>query len=71
MNKNKTLRMKDLNGIAKTDKDSDEMLKEKLLELTSDFSEVETIKTSSDTDVLDIAKNLIKKNRKAYEDLSE
>ena len=71
MNKNKTLRMKDLNGIAKTDKDSDEMLKEKLLELTSDFSEVETIKTSSDKDVLDIAKNLIRKNRKAYEDLSE
>lgn len=71
MNKNKTLRMKDLNGIAKTDKDSDEMLKEKILELTSDFSEVETIKTSSDMDVLDIAKNLIRKNRKAYEDLSE
>lgn len=63
--------MKDLNGIAKTDKDSDEMLKEKILELTSDFSEVETIKTSSDMDVLDIAKNLIRKNRKAYEDLSE
>ena len=71
MSKKKTWRMKRLRGIAKTDKDSDEILKEKLLELTSNFSEGEIMTTASDTDVLDISKDLIKKNRKAYEDLSE
>ena len=67
----KPLRMKELRGIAKTDKDSDEILKEKLLELTFDFSDDEIREMASDSEVLDIAKKKKKKNRKAYEDLSE
>ena len=67
----KTLRMKELRGIAKTDKDPEEILKGKLSDLTIDFSDDEKRKMASDTDVLDISKDLIKKNRKAYEDLSE
>ena len=63
--------MKRLRGIAKTDKDPEEIFIGKLSELTSNFSEGEIMTTASDTDVLDISKDLIKKNRKAYEDLSE
>ena len=39
--------------------------------LVIDFSEVETMQMASDTDVLDISKDLIKKNRKAYEELAK
>ena len=63
--------MKELRGIAKTDKDPEEILKGKLSDLTIDFSDDGIRKMASDTDVLDISKDLIKKNRKAYEDLSE
>jgi len=71
MSKKKTWRMKELRGIAKTDKDPEEILKGKLSDLTIDFSDDGIRKMASDTDVLDISKDLIKKNRKAYEDLSE
>ena len=37
--------------------------------LVIDFSEVETIQRASDSDVLNISKDLIGKNKKAYEDL--
>jgi antitoxin Phd len=39
--------------------------------LVIDFSEVETMQMASDTEVLNISKDLIKKNRKAYEELAK
>lgn len=71
MSKKKTWRMKRLRGIAKTDKDPEEIFKGKLSDLTIDFSDDEIREMASDSEVLDIANDLIKKNRKAYEDLSE
>ena len=71
MSKKKTRRMKRLRGIAKTDKDPEEIFKGKLSDLTIDFSDDEIREMASDSEVLDIANDLIKKNRKAYEDLSE
>ena len=37
----------------------------------SDFSEVETMQMASDTDVMNISKDLIRKNKKAYEELAK
>ena len=39
--------------------------------LVIDFSEVDTMQTASNHDVSDISKKLIKKNKKAYEELAK
>ena len=39
--------------------------------LVIDFSEADTMKTASDKDVLSISEKLIRKNRKAYEELAK
>lgn len=39
--------------------------------LVIDFSEVDTIQTAADHDVSDISKKLIKKNKRAYEELAK
>lgn len=39
--------------------------------LVIDFSEADTMKTASDNDVLSISEKLIRKNRKAYEELAK
>jgi antitoxin Phd len=39
--------------------------------LVIDFSEVDTMQTASNHDVSEISKKLIKKNRKAYEELAK
>lgn len=39
--------------------------------LVIDFSEVETMQRASDTDVMNISKDLIRKNKKAYEELAK
>ena len=39
--------------------------------LVVDFSEVHTMQMASDTDVLNISKDLIKKNKKAYKKLAK
>lgn len=39
--------------------------------LVIDFSEVETMQRASDTDVLNISKDLIRKNKEAYKELGE
>ena len=64
MSKKKTWRMKRLRGIAKTDKDPEEILKGKLSDLTIDFSDNEIREMASDSEVLDIANDLIKKEQK-------
>ena len=39
--------------------------------LVVDFSEVDTMQMASETDVLNISKDLIRKNKKAYEELAK
>ena len=39
--------------------------------LILDFSEVETMQMASDADVMNISKDLIRKNKKAYEELAK
>ena len=39
--------------------------------LVIDFSEVETMQRASDTDVLNISKDLIRKNKEAYKELAK
>jgi len=39
--------------------------------LVIDFSEVETMQMASDTDVLNISKDLIRKNKEAYKELAK
>ena len=39
--------------------------------LVIDFSEVETMQMASDADVLNISKDLIRKNKEAYKELAK
>ena len=47
------------------------MKNNKPIYLVVDFSEVDTMQMASETDVLNISKDLIRKNKKAYEELAK